>query len=291
MRPHLVLIVVAVIFGGELIGNNAITVPAALSIVLSPCAITSALHLPTGQNDLLTGKTPSDELLPVVRILKSSGGRGGGGSSGGKSRGTSGSGSSGSRSRARGIRVGAPIAGIGVFWMLRRNTNRNSNSRSAPSQCFNQSAFETALFRNATLHNDTDGTNIFNITNDTALFRNATLHTSTDHNDTNDTDIFNIANDTDGTNIFNITNDTSLTTNVTSHIILIETTVGDPINLANLDQQSINDIKDAFVTAAEQDIVNPELCPMVSAASSSKGIFVQVAIVASNALKQVLLFF
>mmetsp|Transcript_36804 Transcript_36804/g.43974 ORF Transcript_36804/g.43974 Transcript_36804/m.43974 type:complete len:268 (-) Transcript_36804:26-829(-) len=267
MRPHLVLIVVAVIFGGELIGNNAITVPAALSIVLSPCAITSALHLPTGQNDLLTEKTPSDELLPVVRILKSSGGRGGGGSSGGKSRGTSGSGSSGSRSRARGIRVGAPIAGIGVFWVLRRNTNRNSNSRSAPSQCFNQSAFETALFRNAT------------------------LHTSTDHNDTNDTDIFNIANDTDGTNIFNITNDTSLTTNVTSHIILIETTVGDPINLANLDQQSINDIKDAFVTAAEQDIVDPELCPMVSAASSSKGIFVQVAIVASNALKQVLLFF
>lgn len=256
------LIVVAVIFGGELIGNNAITVPAALSIVLSPCAITSALHLPTGQNDLLTEKTPSDELLPVVRILKSSGGRGGGGSSGGRttrgssSRGTSGSGSSGARSRARGIRVGAPIAGVGVFWMYRRNVNRNSNSRSAPSQCFNQSAFETALFRNATLHNDTDDTNIFNITNDTSLTTNVT----------SDTD-------------------------VTSHIILIETTVGDPINLANLDQQSINDIKDAFVTAAEQDIVNPELCPMVSAASSSKGIFVQVAIVASNALKQVLLFF
>jgi len=271
-----VLIVVAVIFGGELIGNNAITVPAALSIVLSPCAITSALHLPTGQNDLLTEKTPSDELLPVVRILKSSGGRGGGGSSGGRSRGTSGSGSSGARSRARGIRVGAPIAGVGIFWMYRRNTNRNSNSRSAPSQCFNQSAFENALFRNAT------------------------LHTGTDHDDTNDTDIFNIANDTDDTDIFdttNVTNDTSLTTNVTSdtnvtsHVILIETTVGDPINLANLDQQSINDIKDAFVTAAEQDIVNPELCPMVSAASSSKGIFVQVAIVASNALKQVLLFF
>jgi len=251
-----VLTVVAVIFGGELIGNNAITVPAALSIVLSPCAITSALHLPTGQNDLLTEKTPSDELLPVVRILKSSGGRGGGGSSGGRSRGTSGSGSSGARSRARAFRVAGPVAGVGIFWMYRSNTNRNSNSRSAPSQCFNQSAFETALFRNATLHNDTDDTDIFNITNDTSLTTNVT----------SDTD-------------------------VTSHIILIETTVGDPINLANLDQQSINDIKDAFVTAAEQDIVDPELCPMVSAASSSKGIFVQVAIVASNALKQVLLFF
>jgi len=272
-----VLTVAAVIFGGELIGNDAITIPAALSIALSPYAITSALHLPTGQNDLLTEKTPSDELLSVERILKSRGSSSGGGRGSSGSRGNTGSGSRGitsGGSRARGFAVGGPIAGVGVYWMYRRNTYRNSNSQSTASQCFTQDAFERALLQNTTNHDNShnNDTDIVNITNATSLTTNIM-------GDTNLTDT-NVTETTVGDPI-----------DLTSQIVLIETTVGDPINLANLDQQSIDDIKEAFNAAAAENIADPELCPMINAASSSKGVFVQVAIVAVNALKQVLLFF
>jgi len=270
MRPHLFFTVAAIIFGAEFHVNEAIAVPAVLSIVLSTCPITSAFRLPTGQNDLLTQETSSDALHPDDRLLKT-GGRG-------KSYGNRGSTNSRntingvSRGRGRAFRIAGPIGAVSVFWLYRRNTNRNGNQ--APSQCFTQDAFEDALLRNTTRNAVSASDETVSSSNDTVSPINETS-----------TSIF--MNNGSGSNA---TNGTSLT-NRTSGIIRIETSIGDPINLDDLNQQNIKDIKEAFNTAREENIVNPELCPMINAASSSKGLFVQVAVVAMNALKQVLLFF
>lgn len=95
-------------------------------------------------------------------------------------------------------------------------------------------------------------------------------------------------------NITSLTNNTGgdiISSDDNAEVIYIETTIGEPINLNHLSEKQIIDIKQAFNTTTGQEDSEPELCPSVSAAFSSRGVFVQFANIASIALKQLLSFF
>jgi len=148
-------------------------------------------------------------------------------------------------------RVAGPVAALTLFWLFRRNNNFDANA-----QCFTQDAFEKALLQNVTQ-------NTVNSRNDTISDNSTSSGISLNNNSTNNT----------------------------TDTIYIKTTTGDPINLNYLSEKQIFDIKKAFNTTKGQEDYVPELCPSISAASSSKGFFVQAANVAFDALKQVFLIF